>query len=643
MMYPVDSRLCLIAAMTRKLCLGFLLFLVEVLPIWGRAPAGTWLVKPYRALVVVEHWNDAASVLVDHEKDEFQPVAALLKAWSVPFDILRLDQQDLDATYLFDRSGQIRYGVVIWLADLPDYSKHNLVSLEQVVRAGTSLLVVRSRFLDPALERVLGLKFKESYTATDPVRLTKAHFITRELVERKMEQLGTLGDYGTRFWVESQGADVLITQVQHPVLTAHQTPGEGSAVWLGATSLTSVRDSSYWRSLFFRALLWSLGYIVKPDVDFSRRIVMEMDDWGTSDKGFLSYWRYPIPDEETIRTRLMAPLEKRHAVAIANVITGYVDRKTRRIISPWTQKFTDVYGVQQDYAGTQRGLKAAVAAGVLEIQSHGWTHMQPDLESPPGPWWTADLAGEASVGRWYTEFEDQRRETEVSAIVQRLHMGRSLEYLREDFGQRPLSLRPGGAGWSKSYTNHTGRLAAEMGFGLFHAEPSFYCYLDRELVLDMTGIGPQASCGFERPFQFESWPHHPDGPVVLTFHDRDIALQPGFLEKLFAALPANLETQSMNQYVGFLHTRIESSSGDDWQLAFTFEEPYCAYFGIHSSSWRLWLADSLRDELKARRVEVSVDDKISGALKAVDLAGETVALTIPAGMGRHVWKVTPGH
>jgi peptidoglycan/xylan/chitin deacetylase (PgdA/CDA1 family) len=403
-----------------------------------------------------------------------------------------------------------------------------------------------------------------------------------------------------------------------------------------------MRDSTYWRSLFFRSLLWSLGYVVKPDVDFSRRIVMEMDDWGTSDKGFLSYWRYPIPDEETMRTRLIAPLEKRHAIATANVITGYVDRKTRRIISPWTQKFTDVYGVQQDYAGAQRGLKAAVAAGVLEIQSHGWTHMQPDLESPPGPWWTAELAGEASVGRWYTEFEDQRRETEIAAIVQRLHMRRSLEYLREDFGQRPLSLRPGGAGWSKSYTNHTGRLAAEMGFGLFHAEPSFYCYLDRELVLDMTGIGPEASCGFERPFQFESWPRHPDGPLVLTFHDRDIALQPGFLEKLFAALPADHETQSMNQYVGFLHTRIESFSANDWQLAFTFEEPYCAYFGSHSSSWRLWLADSLREKLKARQLEVSVDGKVIGTLKAADMAGETLGLTIPTGVGRHVWKIAPG-
>ena len=52
-------------------------------------------IKPYRVLVVVEQWDDPASVLVDSEKDEFQPVVALLKAWCIPFDIFRLDQQHL--------------------------------------------------------------------------------------------------------------------------------------------------------------------------------------------------------------------------------------------------------------------------------------------------------------------------------------------------------------------------------------------------------------------------------------------------------------------------------------------------------------------------------------------------------------------
>ncbi len=608
----------------------------------AKAPAPPWVIRPYRALLVVERWSDPASVLVDHEKDDFQPVAALLKASSVPFDILRLDQQHLDDTYLFDRSGHVRYGTVIWVADSSSYAGQNLASLEEAARAGTSLLAARSRFLDPALERLLGLKFTALYTSTDPIRVTRPHFITRELAGQKMDSLDVSWNFSDRLRVEPQGADVLIDQDQHPVLTLNRPAAETSAIWMGPPTLALLRDSAYWRSLFLRSLVWSLGYLVLANVDYAHLVEMEIDDWGTSDKGYLSYWRYPTPSEETLRQNLIAPLEKRRAVVAANVITGYVDRKSKRIISPWTQRFTDLFGVQQDYASTQKGLKAAVDARVLEIQSHGWTHMQPDLESPPGPWWTADLKGEASASGWYTELEDQRRETEIPAIVQLVHLKRSIEYLREDFGQRPLELRPGGSGWSKSYANHTGRLAAQAGFGLFHAEPYFYYYLDRDLVLDMTGIGPAAEAAYDRPLHAELWPAHPDGPVMLVFHDRDIALQPGFLDRILAALPAGYESLSVNRYIGILHTRIDSSASEGWQLTFNYDEPYGAYFGSHASSWRLWFSDPFREKLGATRdFDVTVDGKSKTKVRAADLLRETLSIDIPAGLGSHVWKLSP--
>ncbi len=624
---------------------GLLLLLVplSLTTVCAEMPAAPWATKPYRALVVVERWSDPASVVVDHERDEFQPVAALLKAWSVPFDILRLDQQHLDASYLFDRSGKVRYGVVIWLADSPSYEGQNLASLEEAAHAGTSLLVVKSRFLDPVLERLLGLKFKETYRASDPLRVAKPHFITRELAAQKMDQMDVSEDSSNRLWVEAQGAEVLISQEQHAVLAVNQPERSASAVWVGVPRSAELRDSAYWRGLFFRALVWTLGYIVQPNVDYSHRIEIEIDDWGASDKGFLSYWRYLEPSEETIRQHLIASLEKHHAVIAANVVTGYVDRKSKRIVPPWSQEFMDLYGLHQDFSSTQRGLKAAVAAGVLEIQSHGWTHMQPDLESPPGPWWTADLAGEASAGDWYREFEDTRRGNEVPAIVQLFHMQRSLEYLKEDFGQRPLELRPGGGGWSKSYVNQTGRVAAQAGFGLFHAEPNLYYYLDRDWVLDMMGIAPHFTTSFDRldVLHAEMSRAHPDGPVMMVFHDRDIALQPDFIDRLFAALPAGYETLSANQYIAFLHARIESTAGDGWQLKFIFDEPYCAYFGEHPSSWRLWLSDALLEKLRTlQSVLVTVDGKTLHTVNAADFLGENFVIDIPAGLGEHVWRLS---
>jgi hypothetical protein len=595
-----------------------------------------WALKPYRVLLVVDRWENPASQLITSEHDSFQPVAALLKAWSVPFEILRLDQQTLGAPQLFERNGRVRYGTVLWLADSASYAGKNVAALEDAVQGGTSVLVLDSRCLDPALERVLGLRFKEPYSSTDPLEIGPPHFITEGLVQRTAS-----GEFDSRLFMASRDSQVLISQQRHPVLAVRQIDQDTSAIWIGVPHVKDVSGSSYWRGLLFRSLIWSLGYLVTPDVDYSHRLVLALDDWGTADKGFLSYWRYPTLSEGVIREHLIEPLRKRRAVMAANVITGYVDLNTKRILVPWAQKFTDRYGVPQDYGSTRRGLLAAVAAGVLEIESHGWTHMQPDLDSPPGPWWNADLDGEASASGWYEEFSDRRRGTEAPALTQLFHLNRSLDYLREDFGERALSIRAGGAAWSRSYVNHTGRIAAQAGFGLFEAGTEFNFYLDRDMVLDMAGAIAGANHGHEQPLDAQHWPAHPDGPIMVTAHDRDIALQPDFLDKLFEQLPPGYETLGMNQYIAVLHTVIESVAGGDWRFAFHFEEPYCDYFKKHSSSWQLWLAGRLQEQLKtAPFVEVLVDETPPVRVRTSEALRHPLRIEIPPGARDHVWKLS---
>ena len=52
---------------------------------------------PYRFLLVISNqWKDPASYLIEGG-GEFQVIATLLKIWGLPFEILRLDQQRLDA------------------------------------------------------------------------------------------------------------------------------------------------------------------------------------------------------------------------------------------------------------------------------------------------------------------------------------------------------------------------------------------------------------------------------------------------------------------------------------------------------------------------------------------------------------------
>src|SRR5579872_6397736 len=570
------------------------LLAVALCVVWvirGQTPSKPSLLKPYRVLLVVAAWADPASQVIG-EKDSFQPVAALLKAWSVPFDILRLDQQSLGASYLFDRSGAPRYGVVLWLADLPSYAGKNLAALGDAVGQGTSIVVAASRFADPALERILGIHYLADYRAPDPVLRGPSHFITRQLTD----DLRRAHEQSLHVWVETRGAQALISQGRHPVVTVNQPAPDTAAIWLGAPDLRSFNDSPYWRNIFQRSLLWGLRYLVLPDVDYSQSVLVMIDDWGAADKSFLSYWRYQTVTQELMRDKVIPVLARRHAVVSANVVTGFVDRKTHRVISPWNQKFTDGYGVEQDYASTRRGLKDAVDAGVLEIQSHGWTHMQPDLDSPPGPWWTADLNGEASVGGWYEEFEDTRRGVEASALTQLFHLKRSLDYLLQDFGARPLSVIIGGGGWSKSYPNHSARVAAQAGFGLFDINEDYF-FLDHDLALDMMGISPGLTHQYDRELHPEKWPPHPDGPFVLLFHDRDISLQHDFIERTFDALPKDAFTLSMNHYIGILHAQV-TSADEGVGFAFQYEDPYGAYFRDHPSSWRLLLADPLVDGIK---------------------------------------------
>lgn len=587
--------------------------------------------KPYKTLLVVGTWADETSQVVT-AADTFQPVAALLKAWSIPFDILRLDQQNLGPAYLFERSGEVRYGLVLWLADLSSYRGNNLNVLKEAVQGGTSVVAVASRLKDPVLADIFGLRYKADFRADAPLLVSSPHFITRELGEN----LTPSDDFGSHIWLEPAGAQTLIHQGVHPALTVYEPSPTSSAIWIAAPDLCSLRDSNYWRSLFQRSLTWAFGYLVVPDFDYSREILVMIDDWGTSDKSYLSYWKYQSLPESTMLKDVIPVFQKHHVTASANVITGFVDRKTHRILSPWTQKFTDDSGVVQDYASTRRGLLDAVKAGVIEIESHGWTHMQDDLDSAPGPWWNADLQGEASVGGWYEEFEDSRRGVESPALIQLYHLQRSIEYLKEDFDARPLSVIIGGGGWSRSYPNQSARIAAKAGFGLFDINESYF-YLDQTLTLDMTGISPGATHQYDRQLKPSEWPRHPDGPYVLLFHDRDISLQPDFVERTFNAVPNNAAFVTMNQYIGVLHAGISCQS-DAMTLAFDYDEHYCAYFRNHGSSWRLMLSDPLQNSLRQSATKTLSIDGQSVNISPSDLDRRQIVIHLQPGLGTH--KVT---
>src|ERR1035437_5932084 len=398
-------------------------------------------------------------------------------------------------------------------------------------------------------------------------------------------------------------------------------PGRGPVAWLGVHRSGGRMQNQLVRDLLKRMLVWAQGYAVYAEYD--RSLILFMDDWGTSDKTYLPYWHYKTPTEEEIRHGAIEPLQKHHAVMDMNVDTGYVDRKTRRIVSPWQQRVVDEIDGKtiHDFGSTKRGLDAGLAAGVFFIQSHGWTHMLPDLESPPGPFWDAPMDGVGSRD-WYNEFGDALRQQEVPAATQRFHMARSIAYIREDFGVTPQVIRPGGGLYSKSPPNNTAMNAARMGFGL--ATWNWAVYLGTDLAISLESVSRRGSWEYNRRVTGADIPWTVDAPYWLGFHDRDLSLDHAGIARLLDDLGEGIRYMNGSEYSAYLHAQVSRADKPALQFTVTYDDHYCEYFASHPSRWTVHLSDETR--------------KLLGRAQP-----EKQAIEIPKGLGTHVlWNAEAG-
>jgi hypothetical protein len=479
---------------------------------------------------------------------------------------------------------------------------------------GLGLVVLGDTVAAPDVAAVAGLEYVSEYRLPDGLTFAADHFITRGLQGRDKEFPVEDGSYIPGSKVKVKDATILARRGHLPFLTAR-----GRVVWIGADRASVQLKYQIVRDIFKRALIYAQGYMLYAE--YPKSMMLFMDDIGTSDRTYLPYWHYRTLDEDAIRKGLIEPLKRHRAVLMEDIITGYVDRKTRSIVTPWRQQVVDEIDGKtlHDYVSAKRGLDAGLREGVLEIQCHGYTHMLPDLESPPGPFWDAPMDGTGTLG-FDEEFGDRLRGKDVPAITQRFLMERGLEYLRQDFGVVPLFVINGGSGKSLSYPHHSARLGAEMGFGLGHFNAVWY--LGRDLALDMEQLVLDGSWAHDRTINPTDIPWTIDAPHSLIFHDRDVSIDITAAERLLTALGPGIRYMTANEYSGYLHARIERGSepGKPLSLVVYYDDHYCRYFASHDSKWTLHLSDDMRRELKS--------------------AGpEKQTVTIPKGLGVHVVPV----
>ncbi len=565
---------------------------------WASSASGA---LPYRFLLVIgDQWKDPASRLID-AGGEFPVVVTLLKTWGLPFDILRLDQQRFDRYYLMDRQGRPRYGTIIWDANADVGESKDLALLATLVKDhGVGLVILGDTIANPQVAALAGLARVGEYRSADGLAFSEGHFITRGLTGRAKELPGSEVP-GSR--VSTKEATAVANRGSVPFLTIREVSGGGRVVWLDAHRASARIGVQIVRDLFKRSLVWAQGYALYAE--YPRSILLFMDDFGTSDRSYLPYWHYRTLNEDDIRKGMIEPLQRHGAVLMMDVITGYVDRKARRIVSPWQQQVIDEIDGKtfHDYISAKRGLDAGQRAGVLEIQCHGYTHMLPDLESLPGPFWTVPMDANVPHG-FDEEFGDNLRKKDVPAITQRFLMERGLEYLRADFGAVPLFVINGGSGKSLSYPHHSARLAAEMGFGLGHFNAVWY--LGQEVALAMEQVVHSGSWAHDRPLPPRDLAWTIDAPQFLIFHDRDVSLDATAVERLLTSLGPETRSMTANEYSGYLHARVESDAQTPGALVVHYDEHYCRYFADHASTWVLHLSDEMRRDLKTSAPEKRV-------------------------------------
>ena len=640
---------------------SFAVLFASLIALAGQVAAGTAKpesAKPHRVLVVIaDQWDDPGSYCIDTQSrfpalparksgKDFLDVVTMLKIWGIPFDILRLDQQRLQINRFLNGVAEPNYACVIWLADpdkLQGYSAHYETLRRVVADYGISLIALFDHIRAPEVADLVGVKIEEaaavSTASADAALAIRAeHFITAGLAGTTLKGDGASKPRVVRCQPRP-GTQVLGEIQGQPQFVARAVNGLTRAVWIGGGHDWFDKVPAM-RRLFRNALVWCMGYGLFND-SFENAFIFVMDDMGCSEHAYSLAWHYPTPGKEDIIKYLVEPLAKHGLVMVQNLTPGYANPVTRMVENPWTvPKFTDPFGNVQDYPSTKEGLDEGVRRGVFEIHAHrAWTHLNWDLDSPPGPWWDAPIEGERAHTDWYNETVDTRRRLPVPSNDQLFLYRIGRDAIERQFGVTPLgvTVRPG-----LGLEHDNGRLAAIAGYGLGRWH---YLSPDRVIQFSILDMAPEEFSCHDLDLVEKTGPElglptqaeRERNPTVYrstrVVGGRSIDLRnPHWIERW-----KQKRWIGFNEYCAYLHSRVERSAAGGLMLDIDYEAHYCRHFAKNPSKWTLELSE---DYLKkaGQGATVSVDGR--AAQRA--LAGRTV-ITIPPGVGRHRVEIRAGN
>lgn len=634
--------------------------------------------KPYRVLVVIgDQWDDPMSYNIDPARvngEDFLDVVTMLKIWGIPFDILRLDEQRLQINRFLDYEARPAYGCVIWMAD-PDKltgMSANYETLKRVVNEyGISLIILSDYIKTPGVAELAGIDFKKMVKTSldhngNSFSISGPHFITREaagvhLPDKDLlaassipeangitpENSGMTGEVIDFDLVDCSirpSVTLLGTAGEVPQLSVRDIDEDTKVVWIGGNK-DWYRKYPVMRRIFRRALVYSIGYGLFND-NFQNGYIFIMDDVGCSEHAWSLTWHYPTPAKDTLIRYLIEPLEKYGFMMVMNLTPGFANPEKKLIESSWNvPPFRDIFGNWQDYGSTKEGLDEGLNRGVFELQPHrAWSHMNWDLDSPPGPWWGSPVDGELKITDWYNEVVDVRRGHKSVPSNDLLFIyKKGIEAIREAFGVVPLAaeVRPGAEIMPGTHGgDDNGRIAAIAGLGV-----SRECYVGFDHTIEFKMMMPEQYTCHDLDLTAKT-----DSPADETEEGWDklwsLTTEQLIGSKIAGGRRINLrdnldwiESKKEKHWMGFnetcayLHTIVSDKKGAEPGIDLSYDGHYCKFFESKPSSWTLELSDGFKEKL-GPGASLAIDGKPS------DMVLEsTQTLIIPAGLGTHTIKI----
>ncbi len=438
----------------------------------------------------------------------------------------------------------------------------------------------------------------------------------------------------------TDSAKVLASIDNIPQLVVRDIKGNTKTVWIGGGK-DWFRKYPVMRGIFRKSLVYAIGYGIFND-NFENGFIFIMDDVGCSEHAWSLRWHYPTPAKDTLVKYLIEPLEKYGFMMVQNITPGFANPEKQIIESPWTVKpFKDIFGNWQDYGSTKQGLDEGLRRGVFEIQPHrAWSHMNWDLDSPPGPWWGSPVGGEMAVTDWYNEIVDVRRGGKPVPSNDLLFIYRNgIDAVKKAFGVVPLGaeVRTGAeVTRDNNGGDDIGRVAAIAGLGV-----SRECYVGIDHTIEFSMMMPEQFTCHDLDLTART-----NSPADQTEAGWDTLLKMT-TEQLTASKIAGgrrinlhdnlnwIESRKDKYWMGFnetcayLHSVIslEGTSGPVFE--FNYDDHYCKYFEKKPSRWTLELSDDLRG-LLGKGSDIVVDGKQTNIA-----AGARQVIEIPAGLGKH--------